>query len=91
MYSTLSFVVVTGNTLGMLTLFVPQAQPVATQIAAIAHEHTWQLLQVRLLGCFTALNVLSFILIFFFVPETAGATVSKEEDKLNYMSLEGVS
>ena len=32
--------------------------------------------------------MLSFLLIFFLVPETAGATVSKEEGKLNYMSLE---
>lgn len=76
---------------GMLTLFVPQSQPVATQITGVAQEHIWQSLQVRLLGCFTALNVISFILIIFLVPETAAATTTREDDNLNYMSLEGMS
>ncbi|KAF2187274.1 MFS general substrate transporter [Zopfia rhizophila CBS 207.26] len=59
---------------GLLTLFVP------TVSDAIG--------QSRLLGIFAGLNVLSFILIFFLVPETAGATLGKEEGSLNYISLE---
>lgn len=43
----------------------------------------------RLLGIFTALNVLSLVLIFFLVPETAGAMLGSDSIKvLNYISLE---
>ncbi|KAF2833031.1 MFS general substrate transporter [Ophiobolus disseminans] len=43
----------------------------------------------RLLGIFTGLNVVSLILIFFLVPETAGATLGSDSTKgLNYISLE---
>jgi hypothetical protein len=34
------------------------------------------------------LNIAAMLLIFFLVPETAGASVSKEHGKLSYMSLE---
>lgn len=44
--------------------------------------------QSRLLGIFVALNFIALILIFFFVPETAGAKRSKGTGKLMYMSLE---
>jgi hypothetical protein len=44
--------------------------------------------QSRLLAIFAGLNVLMFLLIFFLVPETAGATLGEEEGSLNYISLE---
>ncbi len=65
---------------GLLTLLVPQAQ--------VASHDEWDKNQERLLGAFVACNVVALLLIFFFVPETAGASVSKEHGKLNYMSLE---
>jgi hypothetical protein len=43
----------------------------------------------RLLAIFTGLNVLALILIFFLVPETAGATLGSDDAQgLNYISLE---
>tara|TARA_R110002003_G_scaffold106_23_gene8902 strand:- start:1273 stop:1716 length:444 start_codon:yes stop_codon:yes gene_type:complete len=43
----------------------------------------------RLLGIFTGLNILSLVLIFFLVPETAGATLGSDDSQgLNYISLE---
>jgi MFS family permease len=42
----------------------------------------------RLLAIFTALNTLAFLLIFFLVPETAGATLGSSTTGLNYISLE---
>lgn len=65
---------------GILTLFVPE---LTTSLQA--HNGNGQ---SSLLGIFVGLNVLSFLLIFFFVPETAGATLGKEEGSLNYISLE---
>jgi hypothetical protein len=38
--------------------------------------------------CGLGLNVLAFILIFFLVPETAGAMLGTEQGSLNYISLE---
>lgn len=65
---------------GILTLFVPEL------------TNSFQTFngngQSSLLGIFVGLNVLSLLLIFFFVPETAGATLGKEEGSLNYISLE---
>ena len=77
--------------LGLLTLFVPQAQvnvhrsPNSTRASIQA---AWDKNQERLLGVFVACNFLALLLIFFLVPETAGASVRKEHGKLNYMSLE---
>lgn len=65
---------------GILTLFVPE---LTTRLQAYNHNG-----QSSLLGIFVGFNVLSFLLIFFFVPETAGATLGKEEGSLNYISLE---
>src|SRR5579871_6851812 len=65
---------------GILTLFVPV---LTTSLQAFNNNG-----QSSLLGIFVGLNVLSFLLIFFFVPETAGATLGKEEGSLNYISLE---
>jgi hypothetical protein len=43
----------------------------------------------RLLAIFTGLNVLALILIFFLVPETAGAMLGSDDaQRLNYISLE---
>lgn len=79
---------------GLLTTFVALAQPVAGEqldgTIASSTEHSWQLLQTQLLGCFTALNVISYGLIFFFVPETKGATVDPGEGRLNYLLLEEI-
>jgi hypothetical protein len=45
----------------------------------------------RLLAIFTALNTVAFLLIFFLVPETAGATLGSSTTGLNYISLEELS
>jgi hypothetical protein len=65
---------------GILTLIVPQ---LTNSLQDFNHNG-----QSSLLGVFVGLNVLSFLLIFFFVPETAGATLGKQEGSLNYISLE---
>ena len=65
---------------GVLTLFVPE---LTSALQAFNQNG-----QSSLLGVFVGLNVLSFLLIFFFVPETAGATLGKDEGSLNYISLE---
>ncbi|KAJ9605872.1 hypothetical protein H2200_009721 [Cladophialophora chaetospira] len=72
---------------GLLTLFVPQAQ-VASHGPPEDRARSWDKNQQRLLGAFVGCNVIALLLIFFLVPETAGASVSKEHGKLNYMSLE---
>jgi hypothetical protein len=69
--------------LGILTLFVPQL----TWALTYGHDN-YEAGQSRLLAIFAGFNVLAFLLIFFFVPETAGAILSKEEGSLNYISLE---
>jgi hypothetical protein len=86
--------------IGLLTLFVPLAQLVApAQLAppaqqdpsvVTAQDQKWKLLQVHLLASFAVLNVVSFLLIFLLVPETARARVSKKEGKLQYLSLEEI-
>lgn len=68
---------------GLLTLFVPQLTKALQYGSSFVGNG-----QSRLLGIFAGLNVLSFLLIFFLVPETAGATLGKEEGSLNYISLE---
>ena len=76
---------------GLLTLLVPQAQvqpPRPGEADTVAFEKIWNIKQERLLGAFVGFNVVAMILIFFLVPETAGASVGKEHGKLNYMSLE---
>lgn len=65
---------------GLLTLFVPELTT-----ALLNYNGNGQ---SSLLGVFVGFNILSFVLIFFFVPETAGATLGKEEGSLNYISLE---
>ena len=76
---------------GLLTLFVPRAQvtsPEPGQAITAAFEKTWNIRQERLLGAFVGFNIAAMLLIFFLVPETAGASIRKEHGKLNYMSLE---
>ena len=68
---------------GLLTLFVPQLT-----LALTYGDNNYEAGQSRLLAIFAGFNVLALLLIFFFVPETAGATFSKEEGRLNYISLE---
>ena len=72
---------------GLLTLFIPQAQ-VASHGPSEDVQRAWDKNQQRLLGAFVGCNIVALLLIFFLVPETAGASVSKEHGKLNYMSLE---
>jgi hypothetical protein len=59
---------------GLLTLFVPALT------IAIGHS--------GLLGIFAALNILAFILVFFFVRETAGAALGGTPGSMTFMSLE---
>ena len=65
---------------GLLTLFVPELTTALSN-----HNGNGQ---SSLLGVFVGFNVLAFLLIFFFMPETAGATLGKEEGSLNYILLE---
>lgn len=59
---------------GLLTLFVP----VLTD--KVGHP--------GVLGVFAGLNALAFVLVFFFVRETAGATLSGTSGSMTFMSLE---
>jgi hypothetical protein len=70
-----------------VALFVPQlTQALASHPQESAHLKTGE---SRLLGIFTGLNVVALVLIFFFVPETAGATLGSDEAQgLNFISLE---
>lgn len=68
---------------GILTLFVPSLTK-----ALGNNHHQDPTGQSRTLAIFAGLNIFALILIFFFVPETAGATLGKEEGSLNYISLE---
>ncbi|OAL55009.1 MFS general substrate transporter [Pyrenochaeta sp. DS3sAY3a] len=72
---------------GVLALVVPQlTQALASQPLEDESSRTGE---SRLLGIFTGLNVVALTLIFFFVPETAGATLGVSETQgLNYISLE---
>ena len=65
---------------GVLTLFVPELTTALQNLNGNG--------QSSLLGIFVVLNVLSLLLIFFFVPETAGATLGKKDGSLSYISLE---
>lgn len=46
---------------------------------------------MRLLAIFIGFNILAVVLIFLFVPETAGVVVRKEDGHLNYMKLEDLN
>lgn len=71
----MSFAVFTNMLgLGLLTLFVP--------IITVKVSHA------GLLGIFAGLNVVAFVLIFFFVRETAGATLGRTAGSMHFMSLE---
>ena len=59
---------------GLLTLFVPALT------IAIGHS--------GLLGIFAALNIVAFVLVFFFVRETAGAALGGTPGSMTFMSLE---
>lgn len=59
---------------GLLTLFVPAITN------AIGHS--------GLLGLFAGLNVVAFVLVFFFVRETAGAALGGTPGSMTFMSLE---
>lgn len=59
---------------GILTLVVPAL------INAIGHS--------GILGIFAGLNVIAFVLVFFFVRETAGATLGGTPGSMTFMSLE---
>jgi hypothetical protein len=69
---------------GLLTLIVPElTQALRNGDPTVAPG------QSKLLGIFACLNVVAFVLIFFLVPETAGATLQgRQEGSINYISLE---
>jgi MFS family permease len=72
---------------GLLALVVPQLTRALANYPRIEDNNKTG--ESRLLGIFTALNVCALILIFFLVPETAGATLGSDEAQgLNYISLE---
>ena len=115
----------TSLPLGLLTLFVPQAQ-VSTRSAvtgrhdepeqrnalknlsgtarcnvvnmqdtlvliqdSVNRDSNWTDIQAKLLGVFVAFGVLSFLLIYFLVPETKLAAAGKKSKRaINYISLE---
>ncbi|KAK4507915.1 hypothetical protein PRZ48_001650 [Zasmidium cellare] len=60
--------------LGLLTLFTP--------IITVKLSHG------GLLGIFAGLNLVAFVLIFFFVRETSGATLGRTAGSMTFMSLE---
>ncbi|OAK94404.1 MFS general substrate transporter [Phaeosphaeriaceae sp. SRC1lsM3a] len=72
---------------GLLALVVPQLTRALAHYPPIDDDNKTG--ESRLLGIFTGLNVCALILIFFLVPETAGATLGSDEAQgLNYISLE---
>lgn len=73
--------------LGLLALVVPQLTRALASYPA--SDNDLKTGESRLLGIFTILNVFALILIFFLVPETAGATLGSDDTQgLNYISLE---
>lgn len=72
---------------GLLALVVPQLTRALANYPSVDDDNKRG--ESRLLGIFTGLNVCALILIFFLVPETAGATLGSDEAQgLNYISLE---
>jgi hypothetical protein len=72
---------------GLLALVVPQLTRALASYPA--SDNDLKTGESRLLGMFTMLNVFALILIFFLVPETAGATLGSDDTQgLNYISLE---
>ncbi|KAF2097983.1 general substrate transporter, partial [Rhizodiscina lignyota] len=82
------FVNLTGA--GVLALVVPRLTQVLSDDSSTHYNpNDYNVGQSRLLAVFTGLNVLALILIFFFVPETAGASLGLDESNtLRYISLE---
>jgi hypothetical protein len=81
------------HVLGLLALIVPHLtltlSPTTTTITSPpSSTPNISTGESRLLAIFTALNTLAFLLIFFLVPETAGATLGSSTTGLNYISLE---
>ena len=80
--------------IGLMTLFVPQAQvsntPFSNRHHTPAHqEQDWLTRQAELIGAFVILCTFSMVLIYFCVPETVLATTRKDKKRtLNYISLE---
>ncbi|KAH3933506.1 hypothetical protein HBI25_115120 [Parastagonospora nodorum] len=71
---------------GILALIVPQLTRALASFPDQSDDHKKG--ELRLLGIFTVLNVLALIMIFFLVPETAGATLGSQDSHVNYISLE---
>lgn len=76
---------------GILALIVPQLTRALASYPDQFDDHKRG--ELRLLGIFTVLNVLALIMIFFLVPETAGATLGSDDSgsegsHVNYISLE---
>lgn len=80
--------------LGVLTLCVTQAQFIGSSSWAqhdskdgdsdVAYANT----QAIILGVFVLLEIITLLLIFFFVPETSGSTIGRSDDSLIWLSLE---
>lgn len=82
---------------GLLTLLAPQTQflgPTSWTDCDVykgeQRNHCFNIAQSKMWGVFAGLEVLSFILIFLFTPETAGCTPGHKDD-LNYLSLEEIN
>ncbi|KAL5114649.1 hypothetical protein ACEQ8H_007442 [Pleosporales sp. CAS-2024a] len=81
---------------GLLALLVPQGTRALASSSSSSEgdnqDANIQTGEARLLAIFTVLNVLALLLIFFLVPETAGAMLGGSHDDeaggLNYISLE---
>ena len=73
--------------LGLLLLLVPPFQMRGLGGTAAPNTPYWTA-QSRIMGAFAVLNLVAFLLIFLFVPETAGTVIDPKHGKLNSMSLE---
>lgn len=70
--------------LGLLTMFVPRAHYRGSDNSpSVFNQH-----QAIMLGVFLGLQVVAFVLIFCFVPETAKCTGRNPENGLDHLSLE---
>ncbi|KAF1816050.1 hypothetical protein P152DRAFT_478646 [Eremomyces bilateralis CBS 781.70] len=70
---------------GILTILVP---PLTRIIGGAGTGIEYSRVQGRILYVFAGLNIIAFLLCYFLVPETSGATISKSAANMEYISLE---
>lgn len=73
--------------LGLLLLLVPPFQMKGLNRVPTPQRQYWTA-QSKIMGAFAVMNFVAMLLIFFFVPETAGTVLDPNQGKLNSMSLE---